>query len=149
MKPHFKTIKVCPPYKTGCWAQTYNKNGTKYVTLFGFAKGDCVGFITQDGYNFSIDTWVAQDFENVKALFGVNVSGKTNILVIHVDANGMKGPNIIGKDVFAFVLSEKGLTPAGSDKSDSEVEQECKTIGQYCFAHIIRNNWKISLEDVW
>lgn len=149
LKQHFNTLKICMPNEAGCWAQTYNNDGTKYGTLYGFAGGDCVGFITQDGYNFSVDTWNAADYETVKEKFGVNVTGKTPMLVIHVDANGMKRPNIIGKDVFVFVLSEKGLLPAGSDKNDTEVEQECKTRGQYCFSYIIRKNWKISTENAW
>ncbi len=37
-----------------------------------------------------------------------------------VDINGAKAPNQIGKDVFAFVLTENGVVPAGKDTGSSK-----------------------------
>ena len=37
---------------------------------------------------------------------------------ITVDINGAKGPNIIGRDVFYFVLKENGVFPQGCDYGD-------------------------------
>lgn len=149
IKAQFNILKTCLPYTSGCWTQSYNKNGSLYGTVYGYNSGDSVNFITTDGFTYSVDTWNANDFETVKQYYGVNVSGLTPMVVIHVDANGKKGPNTLGKDVFIFVLSEKGLLPAGSDKTDAEVKSECQTTGRYCFSHIIRNNWKINPEDAW
>ncbi len=150
LKKQFNTIHECLEIdEGGCWALTKNRDGkTNYSGTSGFGSGT-IGFVTVDGYNFSIDTWTVSDWERVKQYFGVNVTGKTHMAVIHVDANGMKGPNVIGKDVFVFVLSEKGLTPAGSDKTDEEIEEECKTTGRYCFAKIMRNNWTVDPKDAW
>lgn len=33
----------------------------------------------------------------------------------NVDINGAKGPNIVGRDLFLFVIKENGLYPAGCD----------------------------------
>ncbi len=150
LKKQFNTIHECLENdEDGCWALTKKTDGkSNYSYTHGYGSGT-IAFVTADGYNFSIDTWNAKDWESVKNNFGVNVTGKTHIAVIHVDANGMKSPNVIGKDVFVFVLSEKGLMPAGSDKTDNEVEDECKTTGRYCFSKIMRNNWTVDPKDAW
>lgn len=55
----------------------------------------------------------------------------------------------LGRDVLVYVFSERGLLPAGRDKTDTEIESECKSTGYFCFEKYIRNNWKIPAEDVW
>lgn len=75
--------------------------------------------------------------------FGVDVTNNAAIVVIAVDVNGFKNPNTLGKDVYIYVMTERGLLPAGNDRSDDEVDEECKTTGLYCFAKIMRDNWNI------
>ena len=55
--------------------------------------------------------------------------------VIRVDVNGpMKGPNIIGKDTFAFALQENGLVPVGCSYSSSN----CGNMGWGCTCPVLR-----------
>ena len=45
-----------------------------------------------------------------------NDSGYTDVcFVICVDVNGSKGPKIVGRDLFDFVVKENGLYPSGCD----------------------------------
>ena len=39
-------------------------------------------------------------------------------LIVAVDVNGKKGPNVVSKDFFLFVLTPKGLLPYGSPNTD-------------------------------
>lgn len=55
--------------------------------------------------------------------------------VIRVDVNGpMKGPNIIGRDTFAFALLENGLVPVGCAYSSSN----CGSMGWGCTCSVLR-----------
>lgn len=51
-----------------------------------------------------------------------------------------KNPNIIGKDIFAFVVTERGMVPAGMNNTDN-----CKSsgVGFECTAKIIQDGWTI------
>ncbi len=145
LKKQFNIIKTCSSGQTGCGTNPVTKSGTSV----NYMASDRINFITADGYTINVDTWNADDFQNVSNHFGVNVTGVSPMLVLLVDVNGPKKPNIIGKDVFAFVLTEKGVRPGGIDKTTEEIENECKTTGYYCFAKIMRNGWKIAPEDVF
>ena len=149
LKTQFNILKSCTNGTQGCWSQKYNKAGAKSGNTYSYAGKDSMSFVTADGYSISVDTWNAEDFETVKTRFGVNVTGKTAMVVIHTDVNGNKKPNILGKDVFVYVLAEKGLIPAGHDMTNNEIETECKTTGNYCFEKIVRNNWILKEDELW
>lgn len=142
LKPQFKVQSFCKE-KAGCWPQTYTKKKTKYGNLKGIGSG-VISFTTIDGYAFTIDTWSFNHAGNVSETFGVDVTNNAAIVVIAVDVNGFKNPNTFGKDVYIYVMTERGLLPAGNDRSDDEVDEECKTTGLYCFAKIMRDNWNIA-----
>ena len=145
MKPQFKIIKTCYGKDDSCLGTIKDKSG-KSMNL---AATDRINIITSDGYAINVDTWNSQDYTTIRSRYGVNVNGTSPILVLYIDINGKKNPNIIGKDIFVFVLAEKGLKPAGSDADTDKIQEECKNTGYYCFAKIIKNNWTISPEDVW
>ncbi len=146
MKKQFSIIKTCYFYETGCWAETVKtKNGNIVKTNVQ----DKIVFLTKDGFTIHIDTWDSSDYNTISNRYGVNVTGVSPILVLNVDVNGMKRPNVIGKDIFVFVLAEKGLRPAGIDRTSDEINQECKTTGYYCFAKIMRNGWTPAPEDLF
>ncbi len=144
LKPQLKILRVCHIDSKECWAETRDKSNKKVSVGSG-----TLPFITTDGYAFTIDTWNAQDYETVSKRYGINFSGNSPMLVIYADANGFQKPNVLGKDVFVYVFSERGLLPAGRDKTDTEIESECKSTGYFCFEKYIRNNWEIPAEDVW
>ena len=147
IKPYFKIMNYCEN-SDGCWAQVYRPDGTKYGNTKGFGSG-ILSFTTMDGYAFTIDTWSYTDTDAIYRNYGVETTGRTAIVVIGVDANGAKRPNTLGKDVFIYVLSDRGLLPAGHDKTDDEIENECNTTGLYCFEKLLRTNWEIDSKNTW
>lgn len=79
-------------------------------------------------------------------------SGDNGILTrILIDANGIKEPNKLGRDVFLFGLSNDGhLVPAGSEEyadfDDSVTANGCSTdigTGVACAARVMQDKWKI------
>ena len=147
LKPQFKVTKTCVD-KAGCWTPSIAKDGTGASGNKGVGSG-VVSFVTADGYAFSIDTWSSNHSSQVMDYFGVQSSDYAAIVAIAIDINGEKKPNVYGKDVFFYVMTERGLLPAGNDKTDDEVSQECQTIGRYCFSNVMRHNWKINEEDTF
>ena len=102
-KKHLSKVKECAKGQYGCMAETYNflSGGSKsydrqYV------------FILPDGTEVGISATTAD--------CSGNTDGSLNFCChMMVDVNGAKGPNLIGKDAFMFVLKEDGLAPAGCD----------------------------------
>lgn len=146
LKPYIKITNECfDDNKAGCWAEK-----TKYLNgeSTGYRNGigtNIVIFNTIDGYSVNLDA--AYDNGNI---MGVKVPN-SNYLRVYVDVNGKKLPNVIGKDTYIFVFSEKGFVPAGRDKSDREVNSNCSAsgMGTFCFEKIMRNGWEIDKENLW
>ena len=63
-----------------------------------------------------------------------------------VDINGIKSPNVFGKDLFRFWIDFKdGIVRAdGYNKSTSEINSSCNTSGIACAAKIMQDGWKIT-----
>ena len=146
MKPYLKIDKECFD-ESGCWAdEVKHLNGDEVsnLTARGIG-GNIVTFRTLDGTLFNADGNVPEDLNN---LFGID--SDVDGLVLHVDLNGLKGPNIIGKDIFVFVYTNKGFVPAGNDRDKDFVEQECSEDGAgiMCASKIARNNWKFGDENL-
>ncbi len=113
IRPELKVIKECED-KTGCWhkGKTKNLRGKEVGRdSIGIGAGIFI-FKLADGTNISIDD---HGTTNLKELFGSNYNKPTYIFWI--DANGDKKPNTIGRDIFAFILTNKGLIPAGIDNN--------------------------------
>lgn len=146
LKQQLKITKECIN-TSGCWAQTTKtlNGGTPDWHRPGIGIGNTIILATTvDGYTIDIDVYARTDNK-----FGVNM--KNDYVAIYVDINGLKKPNVIGKDIFAFVFSEKGFIPAGRDLSDDEVNLNCSSNGNgyFCFEKIMRNGWKIPEENRW
>ena len=103
LKPNLKIVKYCAPSSNDCWAdEIYTLKKTKY----NIWAGACNSFITASGY--SVYYWIH--------------NGGTGGWFF-VDLNGKKKPNMLGKDVFVFMLNNKrraykgyklGLTTQGA-----------------------------------
>lgn len=147
LKPHLKITKECFD-EVGCWTSDKVKYLDGYVSAYG-AKGfgtNVVVFNTIDGYSVTLDGISGTD------ILGVHRTSGQDGLAVYVDINGQKLPNVVGKDIFAFVfIPERGLVPAGKDKTNNEVKQECSKNdkGLYCFEKIMRNGWNIDKENLW
>ena len=58
------------------------------------------------------------------------------------DVNGKKGPNMVGKDMFIFSMTDKGITPGKSNtyQTPQEIASDCNPItglGSGCATYII------------
>lgn len=135
LKNYMNITKVCGRVFTNneCFAPAKAKNGrpATYFTESGFASNfaHLYTFTLSDGTSVAMDVWYKN---SIKTLAGVekDLIVESDNLVILVDVNGQKGPNIVGKDVHFFVLTNKGLVPAGAD-DDSK----------YCDNKNVQNNY--------
>ena len=68
----------------------------------------------------------------------------------YFDVNGRSKPNRIGKDIYILIYTpEKGLVPAGNDRSASAVKANCETgDGYWCLAYVKQRSWQVS-DKVW
>lgn len=145
IQPHLKIETVCYN-KAGCWHKkgeakvlngNYNQawdrdNGWGINTLtFTIAKG---AWFDMDG----------QQYTACSRVFGVDTNN-TSCLVIYFDVNGANKPNILGKDIYTAVQTEKGLVPAGADKTKEQVNQNCNSgDGHFCLQKVINDSFTIS-----
>lgn len=133
-KPYFNMMRECPN-QPGCWAYpTKQLNGNVYWSAHSTAWYQ-YAFTLADGINVLIDIYpVAQITSN----FGIDES--MDCAVFWVDINADKLPNQIGRDIFAFVVTRRGLQPAGLKNTN-----DCKPSGNgwSCVSQIIRDGWTI------
>lgn len=140
---HLKVEQFCVNKAPGCWHQVYYLNGTKFGDKNGTG-GNILGFVTSKGARFVIDGY---NPNNIKNTFGVDMD--TSGLVFIYDANGATKPNVVGKDVFVLVWTEKGLVPAGNNRTREQIRQNCKTgNGVWCLKEVIDHGWKIP-DYIW
>ena len=125
-------------------------------------ESDDVGAINNLGVNLSsnktwFETFLAPyvKFEQVCYSTGgcwhkYGVDATNNTFQFYFDVNGDRKLNIIGKDIYILVYdSDKGLVPAGSDRSKDELKANCETgNGFWCLEYVKDNGWKIS-DSVW
>ena len=108
-KKYLSHTKTCEPNVAGCFDDTYKHLRLTTSPNFNIARR--YAFILSDGSEIILRT--GGDFNNSCS----NLSAGSNDVCqnILVDVNGRKGPNIVGKDVFGFVLKQDGLHPMGCD----------------------------------
>lgn len=144
---HLKISQFCANGKAGCW----HKRGI-VKNLLGAAPryemdngigGNIVTFKLTNGAYFNVDGNTAQDM----ASFGIDTT--SDGLTFYFDANGDRKPNRFGKDIFIMVWTDKGLVPAGYNRTSSEVNANCLTgDGYFCLQKIISSGWQIP-DEVW
>jgi len=163
MRSIFKVDKSCNPSAGGCDKYMRALDKTPYPTnQFYF------GYIFKTSDNYLVQMWDS-DAGNCS-----NVTTTTSKLnhycgQVYVDINGSKPPDIIGRDMFIFVIGNDGSLYASGDadgvKFGSNTEDyqsapsywrnntECGTAGSsvipagssglYCAARIIENSWEM------
>lgn len=141
---HLKVEHLCINRNPkGCWHQVKTLAGANYGDSEGIGSS-ILGFIIAKGASVTVDVYNAND---IKGNFGINTNDDS--LVFFFDANGKVKPNILGKDVYIMVFTEKGLVPAGASKSRAEVDQNCfNGDGKYCLNKVISGGWTIP-DEVW
>lgn len=146
--PYMKVEKVCYN-EAGCWhsqRKIKELNGGLFPWQSSAGLGvNILTFVSPKGAYFNIDG--AEDYR-IKNMYGITPNGNAG-LVLFFDANGDRKPNQIGKDIYIMVFTDKGLVPAGDDKTRAEVEQNCLNgNGYWCLAYLRNNGWQIS-DAVW
>ena len=134
IKPELKVLKECED-TAGCWHKGITKNlGGANVgrDSIGIGNGIFI-FKLADGANISIDD---HGSNYITTVFGLNYN--KSAYVFWIDANGDKRPNTVGRDIFAFVLTNKGLIPAGSYSNDyCNPQSTAPFSGTTCTAKVI------------
>lgn len=141
MLPYIKTSNVCYD-EWGCWNKNVlNSNGTKFIE-----SGQCgyhsISFVLNNGSYVCMD-----DVGLNNSKYGV--SSADNMLVLVIDVNGDKKPNMFGKDIFAVVYKDEQLIPAGYDMGKDKINQNCSETcsgnfcGTYCMVKVQRQGFKL------
>lgn len=89
-------------------------------------------------------------FTLAEVLITLGIIGVVAAITIPSLINGDKKPNVIGKDIYILVYEpDRGLLPAGIDKTKEEIENNCTNgYGYWCLAYLKSNGWKIS-DKTW
>ena len=145
-KPYFKVAKTCNTYQEcGYRSPTPFQMPNGIMSTFNVvSSGYRRTFITTDGFVLAM---------SVRRGGGTLEDGTLEPIIddfrILVDINGANRPNQNGKDTFYMQVTKKGVLADGYEKSNDEIEEECSTIGEYCFSKLIRDGWKIKDDYPW
>lgn len=134
IKTYLNIIRECKN-KEGCWSEDITLAPNGDVAMSATSKGignDIVTFTLNDGTNVCLDYWSQSD---IIRNFGVDKNLSGTPLSVWVDVNGDKKPNRMGKDVFAFILTTRGLVPAGANNGS----ENCTTTGYDCSAKYMKH----------
>ena len=144
---HLKVAQFCSNGKSGCWhkegiVRDLLGNPPRYEYDNGIG-GNIINFKLFNGAYYNIDGNTAEDMAN----FGIDTT--SDGLTIYFDANGDRKPNRFGKDIYILVWTDKGLLPAGYNRTQAEVDASClRGDGYYCLQKVITSGWQIS-DQVW
>ena len=147
-KPYLKINKICKTYKECLYPSNspwYYLDGSPF-TMSVIALGYRVSFYTSDG------TYMAISLVNGG---GTDEDGNEVPIVysqsIYVDINGAQRPNQLGKDLFMFLITKKGVMPLCYDYSRDEINEDCSKngSGRSCLAKIISEGWQIGADYPW
>lgn len=141
-RPYYKKPKICKTaiacgYKSSqAWV---NLNGDK-TGWFVSSTESRVLFMLSDGTLIFSPRNSTADGNNVYVNF------------FFVDINGPKNPNILGRDVFIFTLSDKKLLrPYGYNRQYKNLDCSMQSSGNMndCTAKIIADGWQIKDDYPW
>lgn len=113
---YLRTTKSCNNSSTdGCWTYSWNQmNGTTLTPPTS------PGLVLLNGSIVIFEDYFSSDCDST----GSNVSSRTtfpNVCSdIMIDVNGVKKPNIIGKDIYYFWVLSNTMKPWGSDADDAK-----------------------------
>ena len=138
LKPYLSLQKIC--YNSpGCWNQTgsfYLNGSTAQWSNVNGIGSNIITAVLSDGTLIDLDV-AGQGGQ----LYGV--VGSTGVtLFLYFDINGVKKPNMFGKDIFVTVYYKGNLVPAYYGSSMDAVKNDCKSTGKgaSCIRLYLQNN---------
>ncbi len=148
--PYLKTQKVSIPVSEECWANTKTISGKEAINY-------------TIGNAFGLSTACATLVNGSNIYFWANDPTKdVPHAQIWVDINGKKAPNMLGKDVFGFLInfSMGKFNPLGFGQTREELTSESNEsgcnknnqsvhAGQKCSGLIATDGWVISDDYPW
>jgi len=140
---YFDVIKTCPPnQKPGeCFYQDAKyMDGHKMSDLIHDING-YPRFVLKNGSNIFIYAYIPDCTWTKNMTNGVGDA----CTEIYVDVNGFKGPNVMGRDIFATVFTRKnGIQPTGIQGSISACNGIFGYYDEGCAGKIAREGWKMN-----
>ena len=135
MKTYFKIVKDCGDDINACFPNNYKKvDGTSFSPLLA----------SSNGKNYIL--------ANGAAVYILKYGSGAQI---QVDVNGKKGPNIVGRDIFAMVLYNNGMLDDGCGSAPCTTEEREELFNTYCIkssgnmwwgclGKILNDNWQMN-----
>ena len=116
-----------------------NLDGTTPIAIGTYFPFDNYTFVTDDNMIYSLKF---NDWAIIEAALNHGagpIADTLGYVWITVDINGRKKPNVLGKDLFAFAITSRGLFPIGYRNS---FDGKCNTsyTGYYCAGQILKYN---------
>ena len=129
--PYIKTAKKCIPLTSECFAESAKRlDGT----VMWFSTSEQIGFVLNDGT--TIQSWTGGDNYQPHAWF-------------FVDTNGLKSPNILGKDIFAmYFTTSSPLLSYGDVDEDSNEYNEKGTFSYPIGLSLYGENFGLTIEEM-
>lgn len=150
---NLKIIKSCTNGIDGCWhsygvVKDLSKNNSWDEQSNGMIGNIPLAFVDAQGRFYDMDI---SSYLTITRNFGVTIPSEQQYSIeIFFDVNGKKKPNIIGKDIYIAIWdANRGLLPAGYDKTQDQVKDNCLNGNGYlCMQYVMQNGWKID-KQVW
>ena len=142
-QPYLKVIKICKTmaecgYDITGYASVANRNNYTYYGQFS----NVPGFIYGDGTYAYIRPYNVNSTED----------NKQKLQLLSIDLNGAKRPNVIGKDVFQFVINTTNGTIGGFGSADSCTKEKLGNnteSARACGGKIMHDGWEIADDYTW
>ena len=138
--PYFKSLQECSNYGD-CSYDTNAKapDGVSHLNLTG---NNRYTIILSDG---TLIAFVPFSWTEDKGQFW----GKDQ--KFYIDLNGAKRPNVLGKDVFLFMIYNDKVTSYCPTKDESTINSNCSKTGNghCCSTKIMRDGWEIRDDYPW
>lgn len=157
LKDYYKVTQDCGTDTQPCFAEQYADINSVTYTDFS-----C------DGYSVNVASGAAICIIPASIFSAISIDPSTlqpskvetkNPVVVYLDVNGAKGPNIGGRDMFTFnIYNDYSIDEVEVNKSDSEsstspederndlYNNNCLTsnVGKGCFGKILNDNWQVN-----
>ena len=136
---HFAIATKCAS-AASCWTESYKILADKSAARIpGGVEGEMPTVILKNGAILSYNSYR----NNIELPEGDKMYG-----IFYFDVNGVEPPNILGRDYFCFVVTEKGRTTyAGTNQalSNSDLKTSCLngSLMTGCLPYIQNNGWKM------